>query len=55
MTPESLVGTWLLESYVRILDDGVIAAQGTHEELLHESALYNEILGSQLLESVISG
>jgi ATP-binding cassette subfamily B protein len=34
---------------ILILDDGLIAAQGTHEELLRESPLYNEILGSQLL------
>jgi ATP-binding cassette subfamily B protein len=40
---------------ILIIDDGLIAAQGTHEELLRESPLYNEILGSQLLESVVSG
>jgi ATP-binding cassette, subfamily B, multidrug efflux pump len=34
---------------ILILDEGSIAAQGTHEELLRESELYNEILGSQLL------
>jgi ATP-binding cassette subfamily B protein len=39
---------------ILILDDGLIAAQGTHEELLRESPLYNEILESQLLESVVS-
>ncbi|HET8627177.1 MAG TPA: ABC transporter ATP-binding protein [Thermomicrobiales bacterium] len=33
---------------VLVVDDGRIAAQGTHEELLAESELYNEILGSQL-------
>jgi ATP-binding cassette, subfamily B, multidrug efflux pump len=33
---------------ILILDEGKIAAQGTHEELLASSALYNEILGSQL-------
>jgi ABC-type multidrug transport system fused ATPase/permease subunit len=32
-----------------VLDDGEIAARGTHEELLRESELYNEILGSQLV------
>jgi ATP-binding cassette subfamily B protein len=31
-----------------LLDEGRVAAQGTHEELLRESALYNEILDSQL-------
>ncbi|HKO24180.1 MAG TPA: ABC transporter ATP-binding protein [Chloroflexota bacterium] len=40
---------------ILIIDDGLIAAQGTHEELLRESPLYNEILDSQLLESVVSG
>jgi ATP-binding cassette, subfamily B, multidrug efflux pump len=33
---------------ILVLDQGVIAASGTHEELLSESPLYNEILGSQL-------
>ncbi|MCA1728503.1 MAG: ABC transporter ATP-binding protein/permease [Actinobacteria bacterium] len=32
-----------------VLDEGGIGARGTHEELLRESELYNEILGSQLL------
>ncbi|HWI45209.1 MAG TPA: ABC transporter ATP-binding protein [Rubrobacter sp.] len=34
---------------ILVLDEGSIAASGTHEELLRESELYNEILGSQLL------
>jgi ATP-binding cassette, subfamily B, multidrug efflux pump len=34
---------------ILVLDEGHIAASGTHEELLQESELYNEILGSQLL------
>jgi len=34
---------------ILVLDGGIIAARGTHEELLLESELYNEILGSQLL------
>src|ERR687885_1416972 len=34
---------------ILVLDDGEIAARGTHEELLRESELYNEILGSQLV------
>jgi ATP-binding cassette, subfamily B, multidrug efflux pump len=33
---------------ILVLDEGKIAARGTHEELLRDSALYNEILGSQL-------
>jgi ATP-binding cassette, subfamily B, multidrug efflux pump len=31
-----------------LLDEGRVAARGTHEELLRESPLYNEILDSQL-------
>src|SRR5215210_6867556 len=34
---------------ILVLDEGRIAARGTHEELLEDSELYNEILGSQLL------
>jgi ATP-binding cassette subfamily B multidrug efflux pump len=34
---------------ILVLDDGEIAAMGTHEELLRDSELYNEILGSQLV------
>lgn len=33
---------------ILVLDNGEIAARGPHEELLRESELYNEILGSQL-------
>ncbi len=33
---------------ILVLDDGQIVAQGTHEELLASSPLYNEILGTQL-------
>ena len=33
---------------ILVLDRGRIAAQGTHEELLQTSELYNELLGSQL-------
>jgi ATP-binding cassette subfamily B protein len=41
---------------ILVLDEGEIAAMGTHEELVRESALYNEILGSQLmLEDVKAG
>ena len=41
---------------ILVLDGGTIAAQGTHEELLRESELYNEILGSQLVaEPVAAG
>ncbi len=34
---------------ILVLDDGRIAAQGTHDELVRDSPLYNEILGSQLV------
>jgi len=34
---------------ILVLDEGSIVAQGTHEELLRDSELYNEILGSQLV------
>src|SRR5918997_286867 len=41
---------------ILVLDEGEIAAMGTHEELVRESELYNEILGSQLmLEDVKAG
>jgi ATP-binding cassette subfamily B protein len=33
---------------ILVLDEGEIAARGTHEELTRDSELYNEILGSQL-------
>src|SRR6266852_6400972 len=33
---------------ILVLDDGGVAAQGRHEDLLRESELYNQILGSQL-------
>lgn len=34
---------------ILVLDDGLSAARGTHEELLRDSDLSNEILGSQLV------
>jgi ATP-binding cassette subfamily B protein len=33
---------------ILVLDGGSIAAQGTHEELMHDSAIYAEIYSSQL-------
>ena len=33
---------------ILVLDEGQVVAQGTHEQLLATSPLYNEILGSQL-------
>jgi ATP-binding cassette subfamily B multidrug efflux pump len=40
---------------ILVLNEGTIVARGTHEELLRDSELYNEILGSQILagESVV--
>ncbi len=35
---------------ILVLDEGQIAARGTHDELTRDSELYNEILGSQLVE-----
>ena len=43
---------------ILVLDEGRIAASGTHAELLETSELYNEILGSQLVatgEEVAAG
>ena len=37
-----------------VLDNGEIAAMGTHEELLRDSELYNEILGSQILTEPVA-
>jgi ATP-binding cassette, subfamily B, multidrug efflux pump len=34
---------------ILVLDEGTIAARGTHEELLRDSELYNEIFGSHLV------
>jgi ATP-binding cassette subfamily B multidrug efflux pump len=38
---------------ILVLDGGRIAARGTHDELTRESALYNEILGSQLQPELV--
>jgi ATP-binding cassette, subfamily B, multidrug efflux pump len=39
---------------ILVLDDGEIAAMGTHEKLLRDSELYNEILGSQVLTELVN-
>ncbi len=39
---------------ILVLDEGKIAARGTHDELTRDSELYNEILGSQLIEQPTS-
>ena len=38
---------------ILVLDEGAIGAMGTHEELRSTSELYNEILGSQLVDEPI--
>ena len=42
---------------ILVMDDGEIAAEGTHEELLATSAIYREIFDSQLKgrEAVVNG
>ena len=42
---------------ILVLDEGEVAAMGTHEELLSTSELYNEILGSQIYaeQSIVAG
>ena len=39
---------------ILVLDEGRIAAAGTHEELQRDSELYNDILGSQLVEEPVA-
>jgi ATP-binding cassette subfamily B protein len=39
---------------ILVLDDGGVAAQGRHEDLLRDSELYNQILGSQLLDDQVA-
>lgn len=34
---------------ILVLEEGRIVAEGTHEQLLQDSPLYNEILGTQLI------
>ena len=38
---------------ILVLDEGTIGAMGTHEELRSTSELYNEILGSQLVDEPV--
>ena len=37
---------------ILVLDKGRIAAQGTHEELMEDSAIYAEIYDSQLVDDL---
>lgn len=39
---------------ILVLDDGGVAAQGRHEDLLRDSELYNQILGSQLRDDPVA-
>src|SRR6266566_4467074 len=39
---------------ILVLDDGGVAAQGRHEDLLRDSELYNQILGSQLRDGPVA-
>jgi len=39
---------------ILVLDEGTIGAMGTHEELRSTSELYNEILGSQLVDEPVT-
>ena len=38
---------------ILVLYDGGVAAQGRHEDLLRDSELYNQILGSQLRDDSV--
>jgi ATP-binding cassette subfamily B protein len=38
---------------ILVLDDGGVAAQGRHEDLVRDSELYNQILGSQLRDAPV--
>ena len=38
---------------ILVLDGGTVGAMGTHEQLRSTSELYNEILGSQLVDEPV--
>jgi ATP-binding cassette subfamily B protein len=44
------ISTVVKADLILVLEDGRVAAQGTHEELLANSPLYAEIVASQLVE-----
>ena len=48
------ISTVLNADVILVLDDGQIAAQGTHRELLSSSPLYREIYESQLGNGVMA-
>jgi ATP-binding cassette subfamily B protein len=47
------ISTVLNADKILVLDDGKIAAQGTHQELLNTSSIYREIFDSQLGNGVL--
>jgi len=47
------ISTVLNAEKILVLDDGVIAAEGTHRELLNTSPIYREIYESQLGNGVM--
>ncbi|MCY4525734.1 MAG: ABC transporter ATP-binding protein, partial [Anaerolineaceae bacterium] len=46
------ISTVLGADLVIVLDRGAVAAMGSHEELMENSAIYAEIYNSQLVEDV---
>jgi ATP-binding cassette subfamily B protein len=48
------ISTVLSADRILVLDDGQIAAQGTHEELLATSPIYRDIYGSQMEAGVLT-
>ncbi len=48
------LSTIALADEVVVLDDGRVAARGTHDELLETSAVYREIYEHGLLERVVA-
>ena len=48
------ISTVLKADKILVLDDGVIAAEGTHRELLSSSPIYREIYESQLGNGVMA-
>ena len=48
------ISTVLNADQILVLDEGRIAAQGTHQELLASSAIYREIYESQLGNGVMA-
>ena len=44
------ISTVLAADKILVLDDGVLVAEGTHQELMESSSVYQEIYDSQLGE-----